>query len=159
VIGHIRSDRASRHAVEFRGLRRLHQAHAALCPDLLQSIGAVASGSGEHDGNRPFVLIRGKRLEQHIDRMAVTAGVRRFGHLQPAVAHLQLSIGRDHIDVVAINLHSVLDLRDRHRRAGGQNVRHLAFAIRIEMQNDHERATAIARHGFEEAAERLDAPR
>ena len=86
MVGHVRRNRASRHAVEFRGLGRLYQTHAALRPDLLQAVGAVAAGSGEHDGDGPFAPVGGQRAKQHIDRMAMAPGFRRLGHVKPAVA-------------------------------------------------------------------------
>ena len=61
--------------------------------------------------------------------------------------------------MVGYDPHTVLNLHHGHRRTGRQNVRHLALALRIEMQNDYERATAVGRHGIEEPAERLNAAR
>ena len=87
VIGHARVDRASRHAVEFRGLGGLHQAHAAFGSDLLQSLGAVASGSGEHDRDRPFAMLDGNRAEEHVDRMTLATRYGRLGHAQFAAMH------------------------------------------------------------------------
>jgi hypothetical protein len=126
-------------------------------PDLLQAVGAVAAGSGEHDGDGPFAPVGGQRTKQHIDRMAMAPRFRRLGHVQPAVPNFQFGIGSDHIDVVGRNWRPIRDLCHRHRRAAGQNVRHLAFAPRIEMQHDHERATAVGGHGIEKVAECLDA--
>ncbi|WP_290892109.1 hypothetical protein [Hoeflea sp.] len=157
VIGHVRRNRAPRHAVEFRGLGRLYQRHAAHRPDIPQPLGSVPPRSGEHDGDCALALVRGERREQHIDGVAMAVGLRRPGHLQSAVADLQIGIGRNHIDVVRLNSHTVLNLNDRHRRVGAQDAGQFAFAIWIEMQHDHESTAAVSRHHVEEAAQRLDA--
>lgn len=84
-------------------------------------------------------------------------GFRRLGNVKPAVPNFQLGIGSDHIDMVGRNWRPILDLRHRHRCAAGQNVRHLAFAPRIEVQHNHECTTTVGGHRIEEMAERLDA--
>ena len=83
--------------------------------------------------------------------MPLATAFRWLGHMQPAVANLQLGIGRDDIDVVGDDPHSVLDLSDGHLRASTQDTRHLAFTGRVEMKHDDESATAVGRHGIEKS--------
>jgi hypothetical protein len=89
--------------------------------------------------------------------VALAARVRWRGHVQATIADLQIGIRSDYIHTIGREPHAVLDLNDRHRRAGAQDAGQFAFALRIEMQHDNEGRAAVGRHRVEETAQSFDA--
>ena len=60
----------------------------------------------------------------------------------PMVDH-QLPVRRDHIDMLRLQRHAALDLRDRHFRSLREDLRQFALPRRIEMDNDDKRRFAV----------------
>ena len=79
LIGDPRRDRAARHAVELCAFQILDQRHAASRLDLSEAVGAVVSGSGEDDADRPFLAVLRQGLEEDIDRVALAARLGGYG--------------------------------------------------------------------------------
>jgi hypothetical protein len=89
--------------------------------------------------------------------MTLATRLGRLGHMQAAILDLDVGVGGDDVDVVGRDPHAVFDLYNRHCGAGAQDMRHLAFAFRIEMQHHDEGAATVGRHGIEEMAKGFDA--
>ena len=68
-----------------------------------------------------------------------------LGKMQGAVADRQIGSGRNDIEVVALDRHSIRCLPHIHRRVAGQQLHHHAFVGRIEMLDEDEGHAAAAR--------------
>ena len=90
-----------------------------------------------------------------IDRHADAALLDRRLMEHVAIADGDISVGRYHVNVVRLERDPVLDLDHGHRRALAEQARHHAFALRIEVQHQHEGDAAVARHGIQERLARL----
>ena len=159
LIGDPRRDRAARHAVELCAFQILDQRHAASRLDLSEAVGAVVSGSGEDDADRPFLAVLRQGLEEDVDRVAVAARLGRYGEAQRAVANRQRPVGDDRMDAVGLGGHAVRSFHHRHGRVAAEQLRQSALAGRIQVQNDHEGAPAIGGHRIEKAARRFQSAR
>ena len=158
VVRHASGYRTARHAIEFCGFGVLNQNQPPSRPHLFQPVGPVASGSRQHDCNDPFALIGSKRPEQHIHRVAVPAPFRGLYQVQDTPRYCQISVRSDDIDMVALDLHLILDLDHGHCGVCCQHPRHLAFAGGIKVQNQNKGCTAVIGHRIEKLAERFDPP-
>ena len=79
VIHHAGVQGAARHAVKFAGVGILHHDHATLGLYGPHAQSSVATGTGEHDTNRPLALVLRQGAEQKVNRQAMAA---RRGGLQ-----------------------------------------------------------------------------
>ena len=71
----------------------------------------------------------------------------------------QLLIWRDDIDMVGQKPGGVLDLRDRHRRSGGQDRCHFALRSGIEMHDDDKGCSDLIRKRLKKFLQRPYAAR
>lgn len=101
------------------------------------------------------MLILRERAEKVIDRQPQPARRDRFEQMQHAMQHREIAIRRDHIDVVALNLHPVLHLHHRHRRAALEQLHEDALVGRVEMLDDDKRQPAARWHMVEKQLQRL----
>lgn len=105
-------DRAARHAVELRGLRRLHEADAASLLDRLEPERPVRAHPREDDPDRARAAILGERSEEEIDRETR----RRFNEVELAAKDRHLRAGRGDVKVVLLDRPTVGDGLDLHAR-------------------------------------------
>jgi hypothetical protein len=78
VVHQPRGDGAARHAVVLGGFGVLRHHHAPFALDRPHSLRAIAAGAGEHDADRPLVLILSQRPEEEVNRQAMAARRDRF---------------------------------------------------------------------------------
>jgi hypothetical protein len=85
--------------------------------------------------------------------------VARFGRreVQGPAADREISAGRNDIEVLAFERHAIGGLHDDHGRAVGQQLRHHAFMLRVEMLHEDERHAIIGRQSTEKLGARLEA--
>ena len=86
---------------------------------------------------RVAALLR-QRVQQKVERQARTVTRLGLREVQGAVADGQIGSGRNDIEVVALDRHSIRRLPHGHRRVAGQQVHHHAFVGRIEMLDQDE---------------------
>ena len=79
-----------------------------------------------------------QRVQQKVERQARTVTRLGLRKVQGAVADRQIGSGRNDIEVVALERHSIRRLPHGHRRVAGQQVDHHAFVGRIEMLDQDE---------------------
>ena len=72
---------------------------------------------------------------------------------------LQVILGRDHIDVVALHTHSVLRFHNRHTRIFAKNIRKKTLMVRGQMLDDHEGHPGVSGQESEELLQCLQAAR
>ena len=113
---------------------------------------AVTAGAGKHNANRPLVLIVGQRPEEKVDRQPLTARRGRLQQLKRSVDESHVAVGRDDVDAVGLNRHSVLNLENRHAGVAPDQVGQNARMIRSQMLHQHKRHAGIrdSRHTGEE---------
>jgi len=96
------SDRAARHPVVLRGGRVLRDRHPAPGLDRLEAEGAVRSGAGQDDADRPLLRVRGQAAQKEVDRHADAAGLDGRYQRQGSPADAQVLRWWDHIDVIRL---------------------------------------------------------
>ena len=114
----------------------MHESYAALFLDPRQPGGAVVTGSGHHDGNRPFLVNLGQGAKKKVDGQVRAPDTRMAGQLQVPVVHFQVVRGRYHVHMVGFDGGRLVDLNDRHVGNALQNFGHIAFMIGRKMKND-----------------------
>ena len=147
-------DRASRHLVVFGRLRLLGHHHAAHELDLLQAECPVAAGPREDDADGPLVFLRRQRAKEKINRRLRTVifGGRR--KLQSPFGDGQVLVGRNDVNAIRFDRHSIRGLANGHRGLSRQQLDHQAFMRRGQMRDQHKRHPAVGRHVAEKLLER-----
>ncbi len=126
--------------------------------DGLSASAAVGPGPGEYDGDRAFLLLARQGAEEIIDRVPMPLLLDRLAQPQHAVLQRHSEARANHIDVVGLHAHSVLDLLHRHGSAAAQNLGHQTMVLGRKMLDDHIGHPAIGRGRGKEIPERLHAP-
>ena len=70
-----------------------------------------------------------------------------------AVENGHVRVGRDDVDMIALDQYAVADLSDRHRGGAAQRLRQQAVVLRIEMLDENERHAGIGRQTGQELRE------
>ena len=150
-------DRVPRHPV-VGGLRRvLRHDQAALRLHGLQSRAAVRPRSRQDHADRLRSAFLRKRVQQGVKGLAGAVGLARGRKVQHAGGHRQGGVGRDNVEVLALEPHSLLSLPDNEPRVAGEQIHHHAFMSGIEMLNEDEGHPARSRDGLHELLARLQA--
>ena len=76
------------------------------------------------------------------------------GDVQLAPGHHQVLVRRDDVDVIRLRGQHLGDLPNRHPGAGLQQLRHLAFVMRIQMYDDDKRHSSVLGQIAEESLKR-----
>ncbi len=147
-------DRAARHVVVFGIVGRLHERHPALLLDARDADRAVRTGAGQHDAHGLVLMGVGERAEEQIDRHMMPARTDCFGHPQVAVAHREVLVGRDHVDVIGLQRGRLSDLYDRHPGRTLQDLVGDALVLGRQVQDHHEGQPGLLRHVLEERFQR-----
>ena len=96
----------------------------------------------------------GERAEEQVDDDVPAARPLRVDQRQRAVDHRQVVGRRDHVDVIALDLHPPGDLRHRHAGRHLQDRRGIALVRRREVQDDDERHVRLGGQAFEQGLDR-----
>src|ERR1700743_3149937 len=104
-----------RHPSEFRTfvLRKGYPSLGLYRPDTLC---AVRRRSGKDHGNSMVLIDRSKAQKKMVDGMGYAICLFTRRQRQFAVDNAHISIGRDHIYPIRLNLHAIGDLVDWHSR-------------------------------------------
>ena len=147
VVDQSRCDGAARHAVEFGGLRSLHDDHAVLFLDGAHAEGSVAARSREDDADGALPLVLGERTEKIVDGQTLPPRGRDFEQLQRTVEQGHVMAGRDDVGTVRPDDHAVRHLVHRHARVALDELGEDAFVVRGEVLDDDKGHTRIAVRG------------
>ena len=151
-------NRALRHAGELRRRGILDQRDAVLGLDRLESRGAVGGGARHDDGDGLAAEVGRQRAEEEVDGQVRPPRIARARQQRErAVEDAGVGVGRDDVDVIALDGHAVADLDHRHRRRAAQCLRQKAVVLRVEVLNEHEGHTRIDRQAGEQLAECFEA--
>ena len=134
-----RRDGALRHAVIVGFADFLRDDEAAFRLDRLEPNAAVGAGSREDHADRARAAFARQRIQQEVERQA--HAVPRLRPRKPQrrlVVHREIDAGRNDIDALAFDRHSVGRLQDRHRRVAGEQVDHHAVVARVEVLDEDE---------------------
>ena len=133
-----RHDRAARHAVIAGLVGILRDDEPAFFLHGLQPEAAVGPGSRKDHADGARAALLRQRVQQKVERQARAMTRLGLREVQGAVADGEIGSGRNDIEVVALDRHSVRRLPHGHRRVAGQQVHHHAFVGRIEMLDQDE---------------------
>ena len=160
IIHQAGGQRALRHALIFRGGRRLHHHHAAHLFYRAHAEGAVAPGPGEHDADRRFPLLLRQRTEKVIDGQVDPFGRARFHQVQAAMENRQIHTRRDDVDTVALDDHAVFDVQHVHVSIALDQLTEQAGVAGGQMLHQHKGHAAVAfgRHPPKKCLKRRQAP-
>lgn len=131
-------DGAARHVGETRAgtIARLRQDQAALFLDRLDPEKTVMPAAREDDFDGIFAAVLRERGEEHVDGAALGMFRNEFVQAKPPVRNGQAGVGRQHIDMVLLNLLAILSGFDGQLRMAGQDVGEETLAIRGQMGDD-----------------------
>jgi hypothetical protein len=82
-----------------------------------------------------------------IDGAVLTVTGCPLSQVQVAILDLEIAAGRQYIDVIALDRHTVLHLSDRHTRNACEYLAQHAFVMRRQVKHEHERHARVRRHG------------
>jgi hypothetical protein len=155
-VGDAGGDGATRHRSVLGLLRILHQDDAAGFFDRAGADRAVRTGAAQDDGKPVAKLLR-ERTEEQVDRGPMAARLVEPERGNFVVDQLQPPVGRNDVDVVRLQAHMLADLHHRHFGARGEDRRHLAAVLRIEVHHDHEGGAGVVGKRREEGLHGVDA--
>ena len=158
-IHRARHDRAARHAVIAGLVGILRDDEPALLLHGLQPKAAVGPGSRKDHADGARTALLRQRVQQKVERQARTVTRLRLREVQGAVADRQIGSGRNDIEVIALDRHSIRRLPHGHRRVAGQQVHHHAFVGRIEMLDQDEGHAVAGRQRAHELSAGIEAAR
>ena len=139
-----RRDGASGHAVIVGFAGFLRDDEAALRLYRLEPKAAVGAGSREDHADGARAIFARQRIQQEIEREARAVALLRSRNPQRPFVGRKIDAGRNDIDALAFDRHSVGRLQDRHRRVAREQVHHHAVVARVEVLDDYE-GHAVAR--------------
>ena len=96
LLGGAEQHRFARHPVDHRRRFVLSDREPAGPAHLEQPGGAVPAHAGQQSTRSRRAVLRGHRLEQHVDRRPARMALRIAGETQPSAAHDQMQIRRRH---------------------------------------------------------------
>ena len=157
-IHHAGANRRERHALVIGLLGLLCQRDPADLLDSPETLRAVAAGTGEHDGSRQRTVGLGQRAKEEVDRRAVLPRWWARAELDPAVHAGKVALGRNHVDVVRLQLRGPAHLDDRHPGPRLEHLRDVALPVGREMHDDDVRDPRARGCVLEEPLECDEAP-
>ena len=148
-------DGALRHPRIFGALFVLDKHQSSRKLDLLDSLRTVGAGAGKDHGYGVLFGVFGKGTQQVIDGMPNTARGERFIEMQPPPRNGHLPVGRNDMNPVRFGKHPLFDKDHFHPGIAGQQLGKHCFMLRIEMNNDDKRHSAVGGHVEEKFFKRL----
>ena len=139
VVHDARGERAPGHLVELGVGGVLGQHQPADLLDPAGPDGPVLARPGQDHGDGPLAPSVRERPEKVVDGPPLVAGVGERLDVEVAVGHDQVAVGRDHVDVAALDLGAPGHLGERERDRPGQDLRQLALPVGREVDHDDER--------------------
>ncbi len=121
----------------------MHHCHPEVFLDGFQAQRAVASHAGENNADGFFLLVRRQLPEEEVDRHPQAPGRGGFEHLELSVQDGQVRIGRNHVDVIGLNLHPIFHLDDLHLGVPPKQFRHHALVGRLKVRHQDERQAGV----------------
>jgi len=109
-------DRAARHARKARLRGLLRESDAAFVLDGLYPERSVGIAAGENHPDGGIAPVGRERFEQRIGRHVPRGRARAYGEMKVLLAHREGGIRRNHVDMIALDDHSLFGLRHRHGR-------------------------------------------
>ena len=103
----------------------------------------------ENDRNRLEGLLGRQALKEVIDRAGRPVGTVSRNQSQDTPGQLDAAVGRNHVDMIPLRDHIVLDGLHREVGGPGKNLREHAGVIRREMVHQDERHPGVFRQGLE----------
>jgi hypothetical protein len=97
--------------------------------DGLRPCRAICAGARENHDDRALLLLPGEGTEEIVHRAAVPALLHGLATSQRTEFERDRGSRPDDINGVRLDPHAVLDLKDGHGRATGQDVAHQALAV------------------------------
>ena len=90
-------------------------------------------------------MLFGKRSKKVIDGGALRVRALEWNSRNHVIGDHQPAVGRDHINVVVLQLRHLLHLSNWHGCASGKDARELAAKLRVEVNDHNERRVRIVR--------------
>ena len=154
-IGDAGGDRAARHRGVLGLVGILHQDDAGRLLHRAHAERAIGTGAAEDDGEA-IVEMLGHRAKECVDGRALAVRLAELDRGYFVVLDLQRPVGRDHIDMVRLQLLALFHLHHRHGGAGGNDGGQFAADIRIEMDDDDKGGAGVPGQRAEERLQGLD---
>lgn len=123
-------DGALRHAAVLGLVRILRDREASTFLDPADSEGPVRAGARQDHADSRFSVRLGQRTQEVIDGRTPGAPALELRQPQVRVDGVQIRIGRDHVDPVALECDGPHHLADRHLRVGLQHLYEVALMLR-----------------------------
>jgi hypothetical protein len=158
-VDEARGQGAARHAVEFGRGRILHQHQPTVLLDGAQPQGAIGAHAREDDADGLLAPVVGQGAEEKVDGPAQAPRGHPFEQMQAVVQDGQVSVGRDDVYTVRLDLQAVPRLGHVHRGGPLQQFGHHAFVVGVEMLDDDEGQAAADGHVAEEVLQGSEATR
>ncbi len=143
------------------GRRRdvLRHGQAAVLLDRLDPDRALVAGAGQDDADRVLALVLGERDEEPVDHGLPLLRRHRHPHAQPAALDRERGVGRDDVEVVALDRHPVRGLQHRHLGVAAEQLREHARALGHQVLDQDEGHAAVRRQVLEEGLVGLEPAR
>jgi hypothetical protein len=149
--------RAARHAVIIGLVRVLRDDEPAFFLHGFQPEAAVGPRSREDHADGARADIGRERMQQKVEgqpRAMARLGPRE---MQGAVLDGEIGAGRNDVEMLRLDRHSLRCLPHAHRRVAGQQIHHHALMGGIEMLNEDEGHAAVGRQGAYELPAGIEA--
>ncbi len=143
-------DRAPRHTVKVCLVRILRDDEAISFLDDPCAKAAVSAHPGKDDTDRALADVVRQRTQQEIEGQARAVTLTRGGNAKRAALDRKIDTGRNRIDGVGLNQHTVGRLLHRQGRVSAQQIDHHALVCRIEVLNDDKGHAAVRRQRSQE---------
>ena len=159
VIDQAGVDGAAGHSVILGRGRVLHHGHPQVLLDGLQTQGAVAAHAGQQNADGLFLLVGRQVPEEEVDGHPQAPGRGRFQYLELSVQDGQVGVGRNHVDVIGLDLDAIRCLDDLHLGVPAEKFRHHALVGRLQVGHQDERQPGVRGQVGEELPEGLQSTR
>ena len=116
--------------VPWRGaVADLGHGYATVFLDDFQAKRAVGIGTGKNDAHRALACVDGKRTQENVDQLALPMFV-LVPQLQVSLLDAEDCVGRQHVDMIALDFRLPAGDLDRQRRIARHDFVQQAFTIR-----------------------------
>ena len=137
-------DRTAGHTVKLGALGRLGNDHSVPLLDGPDPVGTVRTGSRKDHRDRTVLVGLGQRPEKDINRM-IDMLVVIFVKMKNIFLDFHIVFGRQHVDCIFADMHTVLDFQYRHRGIFAQDIRQKTAVVRRKMLNHNKSHACIGR--------------